>query len=384
MTHFSLLKSPFALICNCSLNFVGVTLERRKKMESFSFYNPTRILFGKGKIEKIGKELNKADINKCLMVAGGGSIRKNGVYDQVCESLRENHIEWIEAWGVQPNPTVEKVRELIALAKESKVDAILAVGGGSVIDSGKATAAGVFLNDIWNAYTEKEKITRALPIFTVLTISGTGSEMNGNSVLTLSAEKKKWSITSSHLYPQASIIDPSVQSSLPFQQTVNGAIDAISHILEYIFMNETAIATRAIDAGLIKTIVKMIDRLQEDAKDYVARANLAWSATLALNGISGVGLQGGDWACHSIEHSLSAIDPKIAHGEVCGEDSVAHALRKCRETLKRWGSPTNLRELGIRDSQLPEIRDLILSYGPVGEIIRFKEEDIEALLMLAY
>jgi len=380
-------------------------------MESFSFYNPTRVLFGKGQIGKIGKELKKADIESCLMIAGGGSIRKNGVYEQVCESLKENKIEWIESWGVQPNPTVEKVREMITLAKESSVDAILAVGGGSVIDSGKATAAGIFLNDIWNAYVDKEKIIRALPIFTILTISGTGSEMNGNSVLTLSSEKKKWSISSKLLYPKVSIIDPSIQATLSFRQTVNGAIDAISHILEYIFMNETAIVTRNIDAGLIKTIVKMTDRLQQVANDYTARANLAWSATLALNGISGVGLQGGDWACHSIEHALSAIDPKIAHGEglgvifpawieyvserepnrfswwvkeVCEEDSVARALRKCRETLKRWGSATNLRELGIRESQLPEIRDLLLTYGPIGEIVRFRAEDIEALLMLAY
>ncbi|HQP26541.1 MAG TPA: iron-containing alcohol dehydrogenase, partial [Candidatus Syntrophosphaera sp.] len=194
-------------------------------------HNPTRVHFGVGTIERIGPELQSAGVRKCLLAAGGGSIRANGVYEQVSKSLRGNQIDWTEAWGVQANPTLEKVYELIALAKTEQVDAILAVGGGSVIDSAKATAAGFYLRDVWNAFTGVERIKQALPVFTVLTLSATGSEMNGNAVITHTEEQKKWSIGSPLLYPRVSIIDPSVQSSLPWRQTVNGALDATAHIL---------------------------------------------------------------------------------------------------------------------------------------------------------
>jgi alcohol dehydrogenase YqhD (iron-dependent ADH family) len=380
-------------------------------MEPFSFYNPTRIHFGVGAIKFIGQELKQAGVGKCLLVAGGGSIRENSVHKQVCDSLLGNGIDWIEAWGVQANPTLDKVREMITLARNEEVEAILAVGGGSVIDSGKAIAAGFYLEDVWHAYTGVERVTKALPVYTVLTISATGSEMNGNSVITNSDERKKWSIGSKLLYPKVSIIDPSVQSSLPFRQTVNGALDAMAHILEYFFMDETAIATRAMDAALLKTIEEMTDRLQQNSGDLVARSNLAWSATLALNGISGAGLNGGDWACHTIEHAFSVLDPRIAHGEGLGvifpawieyvseknpsrfaywvkqvhnADSVSHALRRFRDKIAGWGSATSLRELGIREQQLPELRDIITASHGVGKIIRFSPEDIEALLMLAY
>lgn len=380
-------------------------------MESFTFYNPTRVHFGTGMIKQIGPEMRGAGVRKCLLVAGAGSIRENSVHEQVCESLKASQIYWTEAWGVQANPSLEKLHELISLAKSENVDAILAVGGGSVIDSSKATAAGFYLPDIWDAFTGRERISRALPVFTVLTLSATGSEMNGNAVITNTEEKKKWSISSPLIYPKVSIIDPSVQSSLPFRQTVNGALDAMAHILEFFFMNERAEATLAIDAALLKTITAMTDRLQNNSCDLVARANLAWSATLALNGISGAGLQGGDWACHSIEHAFSVLDPKIAHGEGLGVifpawieyvsekepsrfnywtknvynvDSVSHALRRFRDKIETWGSASSLRGLGIRENQLSELRDIIMSSPGVGKIVKFSAEEIEALLMLAF
>ncbi|MFO8144813.1 MAG: iron-containing alcohol dehydrogenase [Candidatus Syntrophosphaera sp.] len=381
-------------------------------MESFSFYNPTRIIFGTGKIEVLGQKMKETGAKKCLLVAGGDSIRKNNVYTQVCDSLKASGIKWTEAWGVQPNPTLEKVRVLIAQAISEKVDAILAVGGGSVIDSSKAVATGFYLEDVWQAFTCEEKITQALPIFTVLTISATGSEMNGNAVLTNMTEKKKWSVRSPLLYPRVSIIDPSVQCSLPFKQTVNGALDATAHILEYYFMDDSAVATLAVDTGLLRTIVEMTDRLQQKSSDLVARANLAWCATLALNGISGAGLKGGDWACHTIEHSFSALYPNISHGEGLGvifpawieyvsekdparflpwakkvwdADGVPLALRRFRDKISEWGSPTSLRDLGIKESDLPQVRDIILnSRDRVGKIVSFTRDEIESLLMLAY
>lgn len=380
-------------------------------MDSFSFYNPTRIHMGSGMIKVLGQEMSGAGVRKCLLVAGGGSIRQNSVHTQVCESLKASQIDWIEAWGVQANPTLEKSRELIEVARQENVDSILAVGGGSVIDSAKATAAGFFLDDVWNAFTGKERINKALPVFTVLTLSATGSEMNGTAVITNTEERKKWGIGSPLLYPKVSIIDPSVQCSLPFKQTVNGALDAMAHILEYIFMDETAAATLAVDAALLRTIAEMTDRLKENSCDLAARANLAWSATLALNGISGAGLQGGDWACHTIEHSFSALNPRIAHGEGLGvifpawieyvserqperflhwarnvwsADSVALALRRFRDKIASWGSATSLRDLGIRESDLGELRDIIMQSRGVGRIVKFNAGEIEALLMLAF
>lgn len=380
-------------------------------MDSFSFYNPTRVHFGTGMIENIGKEMKKAGIQKALLIAGGGSIRENSVYTQVTESLKTNAIVWTEAWGVQANPTLDKVRELISQAKKEQVDAVLAVGGGSVIDSAKSTAVGVYMDDIWKAYTGEVRIDKALPIFTVLTISATGSEMNSFAVLTNSAAKQKWSIGSPLIFPKVSIIDPSVQCSLPFKQTVNGALDAMAHILEFYFMDGSAIATVAMDGVLLRTIAELTDRLKLNAGDLVARSNLAWIATLALNGYSGVGLKGGDWACHAIEHAFSALYPKIAHGEGLGvifpawikyasekdparfthwaksvwdAESVSHALRRFREKIASWGSATSLRDLGIKETDLPVLRDIISQARPVGKIVKFTPEEIEELLMLAY
>lgn len=380
-------------------------------MNHFVFHNPTKVVFGTGKIQVLGAEMKKAGIKKALLVAGEGSIRKNGVYFQVVQSLEESGLKWIEGWGVHSNPTVEKVRELIKLARDENVDSILAAGGGSVIDSAKAIAAGVFLDDIWDAYTQKVAIQKALPVFCVLTLSATGSEMNSFSVLTNTAEKRKWGAGSPHLFPHLAIIDPSAQSSLPYHQTVNGALDAIAHILEFYFADDKAITTNAINTALLKTIVEMTDRLKIDPTDLVARGNLAWSATLALNGLSGVGLNGGDWACHTIEHAFSALKPEISHGEGLGvifpawiefmsermperfkgwakdvweEDNISLALRKFREKVSSWGAATSLRELGIRDSDLPTLLELITESSCVGLFSRLTRSNIESLLMLAY
>lgn len=380
-------------------------------MEAFTFHNPTRIHFGVGMIAQLGKELQAAGHASCLMIAGGGSIKQNTVYNQVIESLSKHGINVIEAWGVQANPTLDKVREMVVLAREAKVDAILAVGGGSVIDSAKAVAAGVFLADPWDAFAKDIRIEKALPIYTVLTLSATGSEMNGNSVITNTATKQKWAFSSPLVYPKVSVIDPSVQCSLPFKQTANGAIDAIAHILEYYFANRIALSTLAVNDALLKTIVEMTDRLQHNPCDLVARSNLAWCATLALNGISGVGLKGGDWACHQIEHSFSALHSNISHGEglgvifptwieymsekdpsrfthwaknVWGEDSVPRAIQRFRDKIESWGMAGSLRDLGIRDKEVPELIKLIMLSPKVGAVSQLSAGEIEALLMLAY
>ena len=380
-------------------------------MEAFSFQNPTRIHFGQGMIKKLGHELSEAGVKRVLMVAGGGSIRSNGVYEQVRETLAAKGIAATEAWGVQPNPILNKVREMTSLAKAENVDAVLAVGGGSVIDSAKAVAAGFYMNDVWAAFSGKERVNKALPLFTVLTISATGSEMNGSAVITNTETKQKWGMSSPHLYPKVTIIDPAVQCSLPFKQTASGAIDAMSHILEFYFADDKALCTLAINDALLQTIVEMTDRLQNNPADLIARGNLAWSATLALNGISGVGLKGGDWACHQIEHAFSALHPDIAHGEGLGvvfpawieymndkgsaplqrwaqkvwkEDNVPKAVQRFRDKIASWGMATSIRDLGIKESELPEILNMITVSPRIGAVSKFTRADIESLLMLAY
>ena len=238
-------------------------------MDSFSFYNPTRVMFGTGMIRNLGKELKDAGLKKVLLVAGGGSIRANSVYSQVTDSLKASEILWAEAWGVRANPTLDKARELIKLARDEKVEAVLAVGGGSVIDTSKAIAAGFYMEDVWNTFTGREAIKQALPVYTVLTLSATGSEMNSFAVLTNTQERKKWGMGSPLIFPRLTIIDPSVQSSLPFNQTVNGALDATAHILEYYFSDDQAITTNAINTALLKTIMEMTDRLRQNSADLV-------------------------------------------------------------------------------------------------------------------
>ncbi len=284
-------------------------------MKKFVFHNPTKIIFGENTVSKIGEEIKKSGLKKVLLHYGGGSIKKNGVYEQVTNSLKENNIDFIEVSGVKPNPILSKVHEGIKVARENNVDGILAVGGGSVIDSAKAIAGGFYYDgDIWDAYSGKYVIKKALPLFTVLTLSATGSEMNGNSVITKEETKQKWATHSKHIYPKVSIIDPTVQFSLPPQQTVNGAVDAISHVMEYYFDGTTDTEIQdQIAEGIIRTVIKSTEILLKKPEDYHARANLAWSATLALNGLLNAGSSGGDWSSHTLEHSVSALFD-IAHG----------------------------------------------------------------------
>jgi len=378
-------------------------------MNNFTLYNPTNLIFGKETILKIGKEISDGGYKKIFLIAGSGSIKKNDVYNQVTESLKEHGVEWIEVWGVQPNPTLSKTREIIELAKKEKPDALLAVGGGSVIDTTKAVAAGYYLDDIWRAYEDWSLVKKALPIFVVLTISATGSEMNMGSVMTNEDERKKWALVSPYLYPKVSIIDPRVQSSLPWNQTVNGAIDALAHIMEYYFLGKDEETTLSVNEGLMKSIIKSTNILQ-NGENYETRANLCLAATLALNGISGMMIEKG-WSVHRIEHGLSAIYPNIAHGtglgvlfsswckyvyknnepiflrwakEVWDTDSIDDAILKMKKQFEIWGAPTSLKQLNVKEEDFDKIIDSIFIVPKFKGIIDFKREDVLTILKNAY
>jgi len=384
-------------------------------MENFVFYNPTKLVFGKNTVEQIGEYLKKDKIKKVLLLAGGGSIKKNGVYEKVVRSLIENSIEKVEVWGVRANPVVSKVREAIDVARKEKVDAILAVGGGSVIDSGKAVAAGVmYEGDVWDFYQGKATPKDALPLYTILTLSATGTEMNGGTVVTNEELLEKFSFWSVHTFPKVSIVDPEVQYSLPPHQTVNGAVDAISHVMEYYFdgAKRTDLIDR-VDESIILTLMETTEALLNDPKDYDARANFALSTTLALNGISGLGHRGGDWSSHAIEHALSALNPEVAHG--AGLAVVFPAWMKyvykanptkfrrfgrtifrlknstptqAIDALERWykkiGAPTTLKELGFKREDIETLTEIAAKTVPMGKLVKLEKEDIRKILEIAY
>ncbi len=393
-------------------------------MENFVFHNPTKLIFGKGTIPKVGEEIKGAGIKKVLLLYGGGSIKKNGVYDQVVDSLRGNGIEWVEVSGVKPNPVLSKVREAIEVARREKVEAVLGVGGGSVIDSAKVVAAGVlYEGDIWDAFVGKYNIDKALPVFAVLTISATGTEMNGNAVITNEETLEKYGVSSKALYPKVSIVDPSVQATLPREQTVYGAVDAIAHILEYYFDGSSPEISNEIAEVTIKTIMKMTERLLADPNDYEARANFAWCTTIALNGTMAVGRRGGDWSCHRIEHSLSALYD-IPHGaglaivfpawmryvyderpeqferfarkvfdlEGSGEELILNGIEAFKGWLRKVGAPVTLKDVGIPEQDIEKIVDNVMLLveenlkprkATFGKLKALGRDDVREILKIA-
>ena len=379
-------------------------------MENFTFYNPTKLIFGKNTIPKMGRELKKSGINKVLLLAGSGSIKSNGTYESAIQSLKNSGIEWSELWGVRANPLLSHAIEGISIVKDKNVNAILAVGGGSVIDEAKSIAAGYYLDNLWTAFEDKISIDKALPVYTILTLSGTCSEMDPYAVLTNDENLKKWNISGDALYPKVSIIDPEVQMSLPWHQTVNGAIDAMSHIMEFYFMGKDEEATLSVDEALMKTIIQSVDKLQEEPCNYSARANLAWAATLGLNGISGVALHGGDWASHQIEHGISALHPEIAHGaglavvfpawiyymnryntdifkrwakNVWNSVTIDDGIKAMKAKYSEWEAPVSLNELGLCEDDIIPIAENASVIGPAGALEKLNKGDIESILKIA-
>jgi alcohol dehydrogenase YqhD (iron-dependent ADH family) len=379
-------------------------------MHSFEFCNPTRVIFGRGTVQQVGPAIAREGCHKVLLIAGGGSIRENGVYQAVSQSLNVAGIGVVEAWGVRPNPELDLARQLVQVAREQQVDGVLAVGGGSVIDTAKCVAAGVYVDDLWSCFEKRCPVEQALPVFVVLTISSSGSEMDSWAVLTQSEQHKKWSIFSPVLYPKVSIVDPSVQTSLPWRQTVNGAIGVLSHVMATYLVGSFEETTLALDEALMRTVIRMVDRLQADHADYGARANLAWAATLSMNGLSSAGIEDSDWSARSIEEAVSALHPDVAHGaglalilpvwmtylrennpgqfqrwatQVWGVDTVEGGIAAMKTAFQRWGAPTTLGDLGIGAGELRDIAFNALAEGPIGKLRILTVRDVVELLKLA-
>lgn len=383
-------------------------------MQNFIFENPTKIIFGQGQIKRIGAEI-KPYGRKVLLVYGEGSIRKNGIYDRVTASLNEAGMSIVEFPGVRSNPVLSHAMKGIALAAGEAVDAVLAVGGGSVIDTAKTIAMGVRAeHDIWDYFTRKEAIRGALPLLTVVTVSASASEMNPAAVMTRDEGAEKFSIRSMHIQPKTSILDPTVLYTLPPSYSAYSAVDAISHMLEGYFNNtapESPLQNRLVEA-LTRTIMESTGIILREPANYNARAAMMWSTTLAFNGLTSAGMGLISLPVHMIEHSLSALYD-VPHGaglsiltpgwmdyavgsrpgrfarfarEIFGvEDRVEmEAAREGIRRLKAWfaeiGSPTSLAEVRIPAGDIDRITANAWRLAQVWQLKDYTPEAISDIL----
>lgn len=282
-------------------------------MNNFNFYSPTEFIFGKGTQKEVGESIKKYGGSKVLLVYGGQSAEKSGLIKEVTDSMEEAGIEYAVLKGIQPNPTDDRVYEGVAISKEKGIDFILAVGGGSVIDTAKAIALGaLYGGDFWDFYTGKEKPEAALPIGVVLTIPAAGSEGSAASVITKKEGLIKISVGNDLLRPKFAIMNPELTMTLPWFQTACGITDMLCHIFERYFSNTPAQLVNAYSEAIMRDIMDQALTLRIDGNNYDARADIMWAGTIAHNGLCGVGKEE-DWATHRIEHEVSALY-NVAHG----------------------------------------------------------------------
>lgn len=379
-------------------------------MLNFVYSIPTEIFFGEGKIKVLGKEIKKYG-NKVLLVYGGGSIKKTGLYDKITNILKENNIDFVELAGVEPNPRITSVREGIKLCRENNIDFILAIGGGSVIDCSKFIAGGYYYDgDPWDFFIGKGNVTEALPLASILTLAATGSEMNRGGVISNLETNQKLSTGHPALSPKFSILDPTYTYTVPKNQTAAGAVDIMSHIFEVYFTpTKTAFLQNRMAEGVLKTVFHYGPIAFNEPENYEARANLMWASSLAINGLLSYG-KDTNWSVHGMEHELSAFYD-ITHGVGLGiltpvwmeyilnEDTVddiaeygintwnltadedkyktaKEAINKTRDFIKSLGIPMTLREVGIGEEKLEIMAKQCAGDGTVGNYPPLTSEDI--------
>lgn len=385
-------------------------------MNDFIFQNKTKIIFGRNTEQYVGKEA-AAYSNKLLLVYGGGSIKKIGVYDKVIASLKSSNIEISELGGVQPNPRLDLVYEGIKTVKEKGIGIILAVGGGSAIDTAKAIALGaVYDGDVWDFYDRKASPKGALPIGVVLTIPAAGSESSDSSVITKMDTLDKRGFSSKYIYPSFAILNPESTYSLPPYQIACGASDIMAHMMERYFVNtKVCDLTDRLIEGALKTMLKYTPLAIQNPTDYDTRAEIMWTGTIAHNNLLDAG-RGGDWASHTIEHQLSAFYD-IAHGaglsiifpawikytgkvnpkkimqfvervfDIKGssdDETVTLAAEKLEQFYKSIGLPVRMSEAGIGTDKIPEMAEKAVGYdGKIGCYVELSQNDVEAIYNLA-
>ena len=288
-------------------------------MKDFRYYTPTQVEFGKGAEEKAGEMVKKFGGTKVLLHYGGGSVKRSGLLDRVIASLDAAGVAYVELGGVVPNPRVSKVREGVELCRREGVDFLLAVGGGSVIDSAKAIGYGLHYDgDVWDLYEKKAEIRGCAPVGCVLTLAATGSEMSDSSVISNEENGKKRGTNSDLGRCRFALMNPELTYTVPAYQTASGCADIISHTMErYFSLEETVEPTDSVAEGLMRAVIEAAPRALENPEDYEARATILWAGSISHNGLTGVGHGGagraGDWACHQLEHELSGMFD-VTHG----------------------------------------------------------------------
>ena len=285
-------------------------------MNNFEYYTPTKVVFGRGTELETGALIQEYGCKKVLVHYGGGSVKRSGLLDRICQSLEASGIAYITLGGVVPNPHLSLVYEGIELCKKEEVDFILAVGGGSVIDSAKAIGYGVTNpGDVWDFYDKKREAKACLPVGTVLTIAAAGSEMSNSSVITKEEGWIKRGYSSDFSRPKFAVMNPELTMTLPEYQTMSGCVDIMMHTMERYFnhVEKNMELTDGISGHLIRTVMKNAKILLDEPENYEARAEVMWAGSLSHNGLTGCGTDGGDWATHQIEHELGGMFD-VAHG----------------------------------------------------------------------
>ncbi len=388
-------------------------------MNNFEYCNPTRLVFGKGEENRIGELLLQKiqPGEKVLLVYGGSSAKKSGLIDRVVASLEKTGLVAVDFGGARPNPTLEHVREGIDLVRKENAKALLAVGGGSAIDTAKAIAMGVpYEGDVWDFFAKGVVPTTALPVACVLTIPAAGSEQSIRTVI--SGENRKLGAGSGVIRPFVSVVNPELFFTLPKKQIRAGVIDMMSHIMERYFTQTSEVDFTSGQAeAALRSIMKAALRLLRDHEDYDAWCQVGLAGSFAHNGYYGLG-HVEDWACHGMEHELSAWDETITHGEglavvtpawmrhvwkenparfvrfarcvmgvdseMTDEEAVKSGIDRLELFFKEMGAPTSLAELGAKNAPFEQLADSILSDKPtLGNFKKLKKEDIVAIYKLA-
>lgn len=381
-------------------------------MKDFNYCAPTRVIFGKNTELEVGKALKNAGATRVLMQYGGGSIKKSGLYDRVVKAIRDEGIELFELGGVQPNPHLSLVRKAIEIVREQKIDYLLAVGGGSAIDSTKATAVGaVYDGDVWDFYCGKAVPKKAMPVGVVLTIPAAGSEGSNSSVITNEDGWIKRGLGCDLTRPAFAIYNPELTYSLPAYQTAAGATDIMAHIMERYFTNEPDVdMTDRLCESVLKTIIRQAPVAVKEPDNYVARAEMMWASTVAHNDFLSC-FRVGDWSSHQLSHELSGMYD-ATHGaalavafpawmtyvykhdvqrfcrfavEVMGvemdffhpKETALKGIAALRAFFKSIGMPTTLSELGVPEDKLDVLADKVKrgADGTTGQFVKLTRDD---------
>lgn len=386
-------------------------------MINFSYDNATKIIFGKDTENEVGNEAKKYG-KKVLLHYGGGSIKESGLYDRVINSLKDAGIEIFELGGVKPNPRLSLVYEGIDICRKNNIDFILAVGGGSVIDSAKAIGIGVTYNgDVWDFYTGKASVNATIPVGVILTIPAAGSESSTGSVITNEDGWYKRAVGSDLMRPVFAILNPELTYTLPPYQTAAGAADMMAHIFERYFTNEPNVdLTDRLSEATLRTIIKNVPIVLQEPENYEARAEIMWAGTIAHNGILGTG-RTEDWGTHDMEHEISGIYD-ITHGAGLAilfpawmkyvykqdvnrfvqfasrvwdveidmnnlERTALEGIERTKNFFKKMGMPVSLTEANVPSDRFEEMASKGTENGPLGNFVKLHKEDIVNIFNLA-